>query len=130
MSRRCVFGALIGALTIQLGCETRSKPIQPPMSVSATAYCIEGRTKSGAWTRKGIVAADPRVLPLGTLIQVSDLGPYDGTYAVKDTGRSVKGREIDIFMDDCAAATRFGRRQARVVVLERPSTGRSSRQDR
>lgn len=86
--------------------------------VSATAYCIDGLTKSGLQTRKGIVAADPDVLPLGTIVRVYGLArQYNGEYMVADTGRAVKGREIDIFVDDCRVAKRFGRQPARVRVL-------------
>jgi 3D (Asp-Asp-Asp) domain-containing protein len=87
--------------------------------VEATAYCVEGETASGVQTRKGIVAADPDVLPLGSRIRVDGLGRrLSRTYDVEDTGRLVKGREIDIFMDDCDAAKQFGRRPARVRVLQ------------
>jgi 3D (Asp-Asp-Asp) domain-containing protein len=84
----------------------------------ATAYCIDGETASGALARKGIVAADPDVLPLGTRIRVDGLGrKLSRTYRVEDTGRLIKGREIDIFMDSCAAAKAFGRRPARVRII-------------
>ena len=39
-------------------------------SFRATAYCLKGRTASGGGVRRGIVAADPRVLPLGTKIYI------------------------------------------------------------
>jgi 3D (Asp-Asp-Asp) domain-containing protein len=95
------------------------------MTVSATAYCIAGITQSGARTRRGILAADPRVLPLGTVVRVSGLPRrYNGTYTVADTGKAVKGREIDIFISDCDAAKRFGRQDARVRVLRRPPAER------
>lgn len=88
------------------------------LRVEATAYCDEGQTASGAYTRKGIVAADPDVLPLGSRIRVDGLGRrLSRTYDVEDTGRLVKGRTIDIFMADCQAAKEFGRRPARVRVL-------------
>ena len=83
-----------------------------------TAYCTKGETASGEQTRRGIVAADPKVLPLGSRVRVDGLGrPHDRVYDVEDTGREVKGRELDIFMHDCQAAKRFGRRTARVQVL-------------
>jgi 3D (Asp-Asp-Asp) domain-containing protein len=89
------------------------------LAVEATAYCDEGETASGVQTRKGIVAADPDILPLGSRIRVDGLGRrLSRTYDVEDTGRLVKGREIDIFMDDCGAAKEFGRRPARVRVLQ------------
>ena len=89
------------------------------LRVEATAYCLEGETASGVQTRKGIVAADPDVLPLGSRIRVDGLGSrLSRTYVVEDTGRLVKGREIDIFMYSCDAAKDFGRRPARVRVLD------------
>ena len=92
-------------------------------SVEVTAYCDVGETASGAETRRGIVAADPTVLPLGSQVRVQGLGAkYDGTYDVEDTGREVKGRELDIFMRDCRAAKTFGRKIARLRIL-RVGTG-------
>ena len=89
------------------------------LQVEATAYCTEGETASGVQTRRGIVAADPRVIPLGSRIRVDGLGRrHSRTYDVEDTGRLVKGREIDIFMADCDAAKEFGRQTARVRVLK------------
>jgi 3D (Asp-Asp-Asp) domain-containing protein len=66
------------------------------------------------------VAADPSVIPLGSLISVRGLrGRHNRNYRVEDTGRKVKGRVIDIFMEDCRVARRFGRQRARVRILER-----------
>ena len=89
------------------------------LRMEVTAYCTKGETASGEQTRRGIVAADPNVLPLGSRVRVDGLGrPHDRVYDVEDTGREVKGRELDIFMQDCQAAKRFGRRTARVRVLQ------------
>jgi 3D (Asp-Asp-Asp) domain-containing protein len=89
------------------------------LKMDITAYCTEGETASGEQTRRGVVAADPAVLPLGSRVRVDGLGrPHDRVYDVEDTGREVKGRELDIFIPDCGAAKRFGRRSARVRVLE------------
>ena len=86
--------------------------------MAATAYCDHGKTKSGAHTRDGIVAADPRRLPIGTRLQIIAPGkPYAGTYTVMDTGSAIKGRELDIFMASCARAKKFGRRVVEVRVL-------------
>ena len=68
-------------------------------------------------TRPGVVAADPAVLPLGTRIRISGAGRYSGVYTVTDTGPAIRGRELDIFIPDGRAATRFGRRRVRVEVL-------------
>jgi 3D (Asp-Asp-Asp) domain-containing protein len=95
-------------------------PKAPPVQTfSATAYSIEGTTASGAQTRRGVVAADPRILPLGSRIRVYDAGRYDGEYVVHDTGPAIEGREIDIYMPSAAEAKRFGRRAVKVEVLSR-----------
>jgi rare lipoprotein A len=56
------------------------------MRFEATADSVEGITAKGTLTHDGIVAADPAVLPLGSVIRVSGAGPYSGTYVVTDTG--------------------------------------------
>lgn len=84
----------------------------------ATAYSIEGKTASGQHTRDGVVAADPKILPLGSRIRVTGAGTYSGEYTVADTGRTIRGREIDIYIADHAEAKRFGRRNVQVEILE------------
>lgn len=86
------------------------------MRVTATAYCQSGMTKAGTPTRKGIVAADPRVFPVGTILKVVD-GPSSGIYTVMDTGSAVKGKKIDIFIPDCRRARRFGLQKLWVRIL-------------
>jgi len=94
------------------------------LSMSATAYCLRGETSSGTTTKSGTVAADPRVLPMGTTIRVTGLlSPHPQTFTVADTGPAVKGNEIDIFISDCARAKVFGRRQVQVRVLKLPDAG-------
>src|SRR6185369_13454071 len=43
----------------------------------ATAYCLKGRTASGMDAKPGMIAADPRVLPLGTIVHLRS-GSYTG----------------------------------------------------
>src|SRR5262245_10702569 len=101
-------------------CAAESRQRPATFQVSVTAYCVEGKTDSGRQTRPGLVAADPRVLPLGTVVTVRGLRrPHNGTYTVADTGRAIKGRELDIFMADCRAARKFGRQPATVRVVRR-----------
>ena len=87
------------------------------LNFEATAYSITGTTASGMQTRRGIVAADPKVLPLGTRIRVHDAGSYSGEYLVSDTGPAVDGHEIDIYMPSTQEAKNFGRRKVRVEIL-------------
>jgi 3D (Asp-Asp-Asp) domain-containing protein len=84
----------------------------------ATAYCLKGRTASGETVRQGFVAADPRVLPLGTLVHIQ-AGRYTGVYKVADTGGAIKGRKIDIYVPSYQEAKSFGRQKIRVKVLGR-----------
>lgn len=87
-------------------------------SFRATAYCLKGRTASGGGVRRGIVAADPRVLPLGTRIYIN-AGAYSGTYTVTDTGGVIKGNILDVWVPNCSEAVRFGRKSISVSVLGR-----------
>lgn len=89
-------------------------------SFRATAYCLKGRTASGGSVRRGIVAADPRILPLGTRINIS-AGSYSGTYTVADTGGAVRGRVLDIWVPSCSEAVRFGRKSIKVSVVGKKS---------
>ena len=84
----------------------------------ATAYCLKGRTASGENVRPGIVAADPRVLPLGTVVHIR-AGRYTGTYTVLDTGGRIKGRILDVYVPTYKEAVAFGRRQVKIKVLSR-----------
>jgi 3D (Asp-Asp-Asp) domain-containing protein len=84
----------------------------------ASAYCTGEITASGLAVRTGIAAADPDVLPSGTVVQISNVGlQYDGIYTIMDTGPIVRGRLLDIYMRSCDEATRFGRRRVQVFVL-------------
>jgi 3D (Asp-Asp-Asp) domain-containing protein len=90
--------------------------VSKAMSFSATCYCLRGKTATGGSVRRGIVAADPRILPLGTRISVSG-SSHSGTYLVADTGGVIKGRIIDIWVPSCAEAIRFGRKKVTVTIL-------------
>jgi 3D (Asp-Asp-Asp) domain-containing protein len=87
-------------------------------SYKATAYCLRGRTASGSSVRRGIVAADPRVLPLGTKISLN-AGSYSGTYTVADTGGAIKGRILDVWVPSCSEAKSFGRKRVSVRVISK-----------
>jgi len=87
--------------------------------VEATAYCQRGETSSGDRTSRGLVAADTRMLPIGTVFRI--VGPsseYGGVYWVADRGPEIRGREIDIFMPNCREAKRFGRRRLELRILK------------
>ncbi len=87
-----------------------------PETYTATAYSLRGRTASGRPVSRGLIAADTRILPLGTRVRV-DAGNFSGEYLVADTGGAVKGRRIDIWTPTAGEAMRFGRRAVTLTVL-------------
>jgi len=82
-------------------------------SFTATAYCLRGKTAMGHGVRRGLIAADPRVLRLGSRVTLNG-GGYNGSYLVSDTGGKIKGKKIDIWVPSCSEARRFGRRTVQV----------------
>jgi 3D (Asp-Asp-Asp) domain-containing protein len=87
-----------------------------PVAYVATAYSLRGRTASGKFVSQGIIAADPRFLPLGSRVHVQ-AGAWSGEYLVADTGGAIKGRKIDIWTPSTREAMRFGRRTVKLTVL-------------
>lgn len=102
--------------------ESREANVKPApglrLRFEATAYCRGERTAAGTEARRGVAAADPTLLPVGSVVKVDTLGPtYDGIYTVMDTGPLVQGRHIDIYLWNCDEAVQFGRRPVHVQVL-------------
>lgn len=92
------------------------------LSMSITAYSF-GCDAPNPVTFAGVqpipkwtVAADPRVLPIGTIVHVAGLGPR----RVEDVGSQIRGRELDLFMASCREARQFGRQTRSVAVLHLP----------
>jgi 3D (Asp-Asp-Asp) domain-containing protein len=84
----------------------------------STAYCKGTKTASGVNVREGIAAADPQLLPVGSVISVNTGDPrYSGVYTVMDTGPAVQGRTLDLYIWSCHEALAFGRKQVQVTVL-------------
>lgn len=102
--------------------ELRETTAQPApgtrLRFAATGYCKGTTTASGVNVRTGIAAADPDLLPVGSVIQVDRLGDrYNGIYTIMDTGPQVMGRHIDIYMWSCNEALALGRKSATITVL-------------
>jgi 3D (Asp-Asp-Asp) domain-containing protein len=88
------------------------------LQFNATAYCKGYTTASGVAVRSGVAAADPDILPVGSVIQADfESHQYDGIYTIMDTGPEVQGNEIDVYMWSCFEALRFGRQDVHIVVL-------------
>jgi 3D (Asp-Asp-Asp) domain-containing protein len=97
-----------------------SLPLSQPTNYVATAYSLRGKTASGRMVSRGLIAADPRVLPLGSRVRLEHPG-YSGEYLVADTGGLIRGRRIDIWTPSSGEAMRFGRRTVKLTVLSYPA---------
>jgi len=89
------------------------------MDVVATGYSpqqsgMNSRTATGALARRGVVAVDKSVIPLGTRIYV----PGYGEAVAADTGGGVKGAHIDLCFDTVDEAVRWGRRSVTITILD------------
>jgi 3D (Asp-Asp-Asp) domain-containing protein len=88
------------------------------LAFSASAYCKGIVTASGVPAQTGIAAADPELLPVGSVIEIDSLPQkYNGIYTVMDTGPLVQGRLVDVYMWSCNEALAFGRKPIRLTVL-------------
>ncbi len=99
------------------------------LNVTCTAYepynCGgdgRGITASGLKAQFGVVAVDPRVIPLGTKLYIeSPDGGKSWTYGyciAADTGGAIKGNKIDLCYNTVGECIQFGRRSATVYVLD------------
>lgn len=85
-----------------------------------TAYCngCSGVTYTGIDLRANpganVIAVDPRVIPLGSRVEVKGYG----TFLAGDTGGAIKGRKIDIFIPDKDKVYAFGRKSVQIRVLD------------
>lgn len=93
-----------------LGQSTAKAPYK--LKVDAVAYHLPGFTASGVPVRKGVVAVDPKLIPLGTRLHVPGYGP--GLAA--DVGTAIKGRIIDLWFPTTAQARKWGRRSVTITV--------------
>jgi 3D (Asp-Asp-Asp) domain-containing protein len=96
------------------------RPVVPATAYVATAYSLRGKTASGRMVTRGLIAADPRFLPLGSRVRLEHPG-YSGEYLVADTGGMIKGKRIDIWTPSSREAMRFGRRTVKLTVLSYPN---------
>jgi 3D (Asp-Asp-Asp) domain-containing protein len=92
-----------------------------PFTMIASEYDVylggagSGRTRTGTHARRGIVAIDPRVIPLGTHLYVEGYG----LCTAEDTGGAIKGRRIDLCVPSTSEANRYGLRKVHVVIVPR-----------
>jgi 3D (Asp-Asp-Asp) domain-containing protein len=120
MQRRFARWFGVAAALFAPACGPSSPPEEAgftPEEFVATAYCLEGITQSGVRVQPGIVAADPAVLPVGSVVRIEEPADHAGIYTVLDTGGAIKGDRLDIYLPDCGDAQEFGRQPVSVRVL-------------
>ncbi|HVR46849.1 MAG TPA: 3D domain-containing protein [Candidatus Binatia bacterium] len=86
------------------------------MATAYTASCggCDGMTAIGRRAGHGIVAVDPRIIPLGTRLYIPGYGPA----IAGDTGGAIVGHRIDLGFDSMRDAMLFGRRDIKVYRLK------------
>jgi len=94
---------------------------------TATAYDLSpeenggfgGMTATGVPLDKGVIAVDPKVIPLGSRVYIEAIdGSWSYGFAVAaDTGGAIKGNKIDLCYRTRSECIQFGRRKCRVYVL-------------
>ena len=82
------------------------------LTVTATAYTLQGTTATGAPVGYGVVAVDPSVIPLGTRMTI----PGYGEGVAADTGGAIQGATIDVWVPTAAAAAAWGRRTVTITL--------------
>lgn len=113
-----LIAVLLGALAVGVlpasGARDSAVPARAwyRLKVDAVAYHLPGRTASGLPVRKGVVAVDPKVIPLFTRMHVPGYGPA----IAADVGTAIKGRVIDLWMPSHAAARKWGRRTVTITI--------------
>jgi 3D (Asp-Asp-Asp) domain-containing protein len=100
--------------------EHRAARLSEPVDVALTAYCLKGLTRRDHYVRQGIVAADPKVFPLGRYVEIYVGTEYYGRFLVDDTGRAIKGNILDIWTPTCREARIFGRTKGTAVLVPKP----------
>lgn len=102
---------------------------QRELSVTATAYAPGphdnaqwgNKTYLGTQVRPGVIAVDPKVIPLGSRVFIQYPDGH-GEYAVaEDTGGAIKGNRIDIAKWTVQEAKDFGMQQVKVFVVSTPA---------
>ncbi len=97
-----------------------------PVDAKGAAHCTghynDGYTYTGTRAAAGdgslenpnIIAVDPRVIPLGSLVYIEDYG----VARAEDTGSAIQGRIIDLLFDRHEEALKFGRKKLQVYLLK------------
>lgn len=85
------------------------------MQVGATAYCNDPITATGTKPEVGrTIAVDPRVIPYGTRVYIPQ---FDRVFIAEDCGSAIKGKRIDIYMQDYNTCMEWGFKTIDIYIL-------------
>lgn len=103
---------LLGPLPYVVRLEMEASGYYP--GPESTGPWADGITSAGLPAGYGVVAVDPLLIPLGTVLYI----PGYGVAIAGDVGSAIKGLKIDLGFDSYREALFFGRRTVDVYVLE------------
>lgn len=85
----------------------------------APGHPLFGITATGIKAKKGVIAVDPKVIPLYTRVYVEIVGstPDYGYAVAADVGGAIKGNKIDLYYDTQDYVNRFGVQKVKVYIL-------------
>lgn len=75
-------------------------------------------TSTGKKLGRGIVAVDPKIIPMGSKIHI----PGYGWGVAADVGGAIKGRHIDVCLTSRGSVGRWGRKKLTITVLPKTKT--------
>jgi 3D (Asp-Asp-Asp) domain-containing protein len=107
-----VGAVLCGVAAVGVAPASSAEPPSYKLRVEAVAYSLPGRTATGLPVGKGIVAVDPKVIPLRTRLFV----PGYGRAIAADVGTAIKGRIIDLWFPTLDEARAWGRKSVVITV--------------
>ena len=98
------------------------------LNIVATAYAPGphdndqwgNKTFQGTRIRPGVIAVDPRVIPLGSRVSIHYPDGHKEYATAEDTGGAIKGNRIDVAKRSVREAQNFGIKRVKVVVDEPP----------
>jgi len=108
---------------------------QPPenfkevLNIKATAYAPGpqdndqwgSQTHLGTQVRPGIIAVDPHVIPLGSLVYIQYPDGHGNYVVAEDTGGAIKGNRIDVAKWSINESKDFGIQNVKVFVVKTPT---------
>lgn len=129
MDRIVTFILIVSVIAVSMWYAEKSgakeNPEEKSLTVIATAYSDDpvsinvpkwrdGKTATMTDVRWGVVAVDPKVIPLGSKIFIKDMG----WFTAEDTGGKIKGNRIDIFYPTRRQALKFGKKELTLLIVD------------